>query len=109
MNKEKRIEKLEKIIDNIRENYYNLQKNINMMLGDLYVKDSLVEIGEASGKTLILKSDSVKFSALHWPNCGYMPSYGLYTTKQNYKNHKPLIDGYKKQLIEWEKKNNKTK
>ena len=78
----------------------------------LFVKDYLVEIGEAKGDELILKSESVKIkrnieikSVTHFAfssplelGTGFFTTESFYTSKENYKNHKPLIDEWAKEI-----------
>ena len=77
----------------------------------IFVKDYLVEVGEAKGDELILKSEAVEikksiketytehilFIGTMKLGTGRFETKIFHTSKENYKNHKPLIDEWAKE------------
>lgn len=88
-------------------------KDIKEKLSKLFVKDYLVEIGETTGDKEILKSEAVEFEKLDYPNAietqdvvfgGTLGIQIFYTTKENYKMHKPYFDKWDKEVKEFKNK-----
>lgn len=92
--------------------YYKLLCKVVAMEEALFVEDYLVEIGEAKGNEQILKSEAVEIKknielieVHHTPFNGRIESPAgkfatetFYTSKENYKNHKPLINKWAKEI-----------
>jgi len=68
----------------------------------VFVCDYLVEIGESSGELKILKQSSKSFKVKGCYPFGDGVRIDLrYTSEENYKNHKPLIDKLEKEANEY--------
>ena len=82
------------------EGYANDENNklsarIDKLESDLYVNDFLVEIKEANGDIKILKSDAIKFKRKNIQGA-FACVVWFYTSKENYENHKTLINKWEK-------------
>jgi hypothetical protein len=85
----KRLKELEKLMMEFKD-------KVDTMFSDLYVKDYLVEIGEASGKEFILRQNATCFNSVDSDFYSYTTK--RYTSAENYINHKPLIDKWEKEF-----------
>jgi len=93
-------------IKKINEQCVRYDENFKRIKDEFYVPDYLVTTGEATGHQNILKSEAVSFDKL---NSGAFKmivngelSFGgidtHHTSKENYENHKSLIDKWKKEI-----------
>jgi len=79
-------------IDRTLERVNEMEDNISILINSLMVIDDIIEY-ETGEKRLISKFDAIDFK---YKNIYNQISTG-YTTKENYENHKPLIDKWEKE------------